>query len=532
MVRQDQVLPTPVSSAKLAEVLEGYDSNIKNFLLQGFREGFHLNYEGERVSVRAPNLKSALENPGEVRKKISKEISAGRIAGPFNDPPFELFRCSPIGLQPKKDGGFRMIQHLSWPHGSSVNDGIPEEFSTVQYHTVALAIQKIKQAGRACFMAKTDIKSAFRIVPIHPTDHELLGFEWEGKLYFDRCLPMGCSASCNIFETFSTALQWAALRYSTDFEMLHVLDDFLFISPEKEKCNKGLQTFLTLCSKIGVPIAEEKTEGPHQILTFLGIELDSNVMEARLPKDKLEKGQKMISEFMTKEKVTLTELQSLTGFLNFTTSVILPGRPFLRKLINLSKGLRKHYYKARLTKEVKRDLSIWLEFLNSYNGASFFIEEQWVEAEKLHLYTDAAKSLGYGLIMGKKWVSGKWGQEAVDLSISALEMYPILLALLLFSYELKGKSLVIHTDNEALVHVFNNKSSKDPYISNMLRELTLVCLRHNLRVRAVHIPGHFNSFADALSRLQVSKFKAMAPWAEPEPVFVPQQFLPHNLLRI
>ena len=109
IVRQDQVLPTPVSSAKLAEVLEGYDSNIKNFLLQGFREGFHLHYEGERVSVRAPNLKSAFENPGEVRKKISKEISAGRIAGPFTDPPFELFRCSPIGLQPKKDGGFRMI---------------------------------------------------------------------------------------------------------------------------------------------------------------------------------------------------------------------------------------------------------------------------------------------------------------------------------------------------------------------------------------------------------------------------------------
>ena len=59
------------------------------------------------------------------------------------------------------------------------------------------------------------------------------------------------------------------------------------------------------------------------------------------------------------------------------------------------------------------------------------------------------------------------GKEAVDLSISALEMYPILLALLFFSSELKGKSLVIHTDDEALVYVFNNKSSKDPYISNM-----------------------------------------------------------------
>ena len=144
-------------------------------------------------------------------------------------------------------------------------------------------------------------------------------------------------------------------------------------------------------------------------------------MEARLPEDKLEKGQKLISEFMGKEKVTLTELQSLTGFLNFTTSVILPGRPFLRKLINLSKGLKRPFYKARLTKEVKRDLSIWLEFLGSYNGASFFIEEEWTEAKKLHLYTDAAKSLGYGLVMGRKWFSGKWGEEAVGLSISALE---------------------------------------------------------------------------------------------------------------
>ena len=248
-------------------------------------------------------------------------------------------------------------------------------------------------------------------------------------------------------------------------------------------------------------------------------------MEARLPKDKLEKGQKLISEFMTKEKVTLTELQSLTGFLNFTTSVILPGtcRPFLHKLINLSKGLRKHYYKARLTREVKHDLSIWLEFLNS--GGFLFYRGAMGRGRKIKLVRLWPRH-------SKKWVPGKWGQEAVDLSISALEMYPVLLALLLFSSELKGKSLLIHTDNEALVHVFNNKSSKDLYISNMLRELTLVCLRHNLRVREVHIPGHFNSLADALSRLQVSKFKAMAPWVEPDPVSVPQQFLPHNLLRI
>ena len=236
-------MPTPVNYLRLSETLQGYDQGLKEFLLQGFKEGFLLHYEGERVNIWAPNLKSALENPEEVKKKLTKEIEAGRIAGPFRSPPFKIFRCSPIGLQPKKDGGFRLIQHLSWPHGSSVNDGIPEEFSTVQYHTVALAIQKIKQAGKSCFMAKTDIKSAFRIIPIHPSDHELLGFQWEGQLYHDRCLPMGCSASCNIFETFSTALQWATLRGCMNVEMLHVLDDFLFISPNKEDCHKGLKNF-------------------------------------------------------------------------------------------------------------------------------------------------------------------------------------------------------------------------------------------------------------------------------------------------
>ena len=85
--------------------------------------------------------------------------------------------------------------------------------------------------GMACYMAKTDIKSAFRIVPIHPSDQHLLGFKWQGKYYFDRCLPMGCSASCNIFKKLSTALQWAAQQRMHDVEMLHIQKGTLSRSP-------------------------------------------------------------------------------------------------------------------------------------------------------------------------------------------------------------------------------------------------------------------------------------------------------------
>lgn len=48
-------------------------------------------------------------------------------------------------------------------------------------------------------MAKTDIEDAFRIIPIHPSDYHLLGFIWEGQFYYDKCLPMGASSSCQIF---------------------------------------------------------------------------------------------------------------------------------------------------------------------------------------------------------------------------------------------------------------------------------------------------------------------------------------------
>ena len=70
---------------------------------------------------------------------------------------------------------------MSFPEGSSVNDGISRELSPVHYATIDDAIKKISSLSAGCFLAKTDIKSAFRIIPLHPRDLDLLGLEWEGK---------------------------------------------------------------------------------------------------------------------------------------------------------------------------------------------------------------------------------------------------------------------------------------------------------------------------------------------------------------
>ena len=134
---------------------------------------------GAKTLHALKNLLSAIQNPEAVESDaiIEKEIAAQRLAGPFSSPPFSHFRISPLGLVPKKtEGEFRLIHHLSFPRGSSLNDGVSSEFTSVSYATVDDAICTIKTVGQGCFLAKTDIKNAFRIIPIRPQDYNLLGF--------------------------------------------------------------------------------------------------------------------------------------------------------------------------------------------------------------------------------------------------------------------------------------------------------------------------------------------------------------------
>ena len=154
--------------------------------------------------------------------------------------------------------------------------------------------------------------------------------------YYDRCLPMGCASSCKIFETFSSALEWIARHKLGIPGILHILDNFLIIDRNQSTCSNSLSKFLRTCDELGVPIAPEKTVGPSTVLSFAGIELDTCVMEACLPHDKLEKCKTMFQDLLQCKKVSLKEMQSLVGLLNFICSIVLPGPTFLRCTIDVT----------------------------------------------------------------------------------------------------------------------------------------------------------------------------------------------------
>ena len=188
--------------------------------------------------------------------------------------------------------------------------------------------------------------------------------------------------------------------------MVHVIDDFLFLAESSAKCAADTNAFIKLCEQTTLP--------------FLGIILDTLRLEARLPEDKLTKCKSLLREFLSRQKVMLKKLQSLTGVLNFACFVIVPGRAFLRRLIDLIIGVTRPHRHIRLTQQVKLDLRVWQICFLNFNGRAFFLDDDFHAGDCLQLYTDAPGSIEYGTVYGKECFFGSWPSSWYSLNISVL----------------------------------------------------------------------------------------------------------------
>ena len=101
---------------------------------------------------------------------------------------------------------------LSSPDGHSVNDGISRSLCSLTYVSVDTAVKLVEQLGRGTLLAKVDIRSAYRMLPIHPDDRWLLGMCWEGSVFVDTALPFGHRSAPKMFTAVADALEWIIKR--------------------------------------------------------------------------------------------------------------------------------------------------------------------------------------------------------------------------------------------------------------------------------------------------------------------------------
>ena len=521
--RPSPLIVTPICVRTHASLLTHHpDPHFVHYLTAGFHFGFTTGYTGPHTPRHAPNLQSALARPHVIQEYLRKECTARHTAGPFPTPPLPNLIISPLGAVPKKHSGkWRLIMHLSHPPGSSVNDGIDIAEFPLRYSTVYDAMDTVMRLGRHALMAKLDVKSAFRLCPVRPCDHHLLGMRWQGHYYFDRVLPFGLRSAPFIFNCLAEAVEWLA-RDGGVSHVHHYLDNFFVAgSPSSNECSQHLATITSLCGTLGIPLAEDKLAGPTTCLEYLGILLDSAALEARLPDDKLQDLKTSLCQWAHRSECSKRDLLSLIGTLSFAAKVVPAGRTFLRRMIDLSTTVPHLLDTIHLDEGFRLDTQWWEAFTTPWTGRSFFLLSDWTPAPDLELFTESSGSIGFGAYCGGDWFNGHWPPELASHSIQYKELYPIVLAAAVWGHRWTTLKICMLCDNQAIVHSLISGSSHCPHIMHLLRNLFYIGVIGNFTISAQHIPGVHNIIADSLSRFNMQVFRTHAPAAAPLPTPLP-----------
>ena len=509
---------TPINSTTLGKLLTDHPNRHKvEYVVNGFQFGFSLKYTGPRVNRQPKNLLSAYQNAPKLWASLIKETQLGRMLCPFPVQPLNPFICSPVGMVPKKDSQeMRRITHLSHPQGQSVNSFIDPQDTKTNYQTFDTAIELVAKAGPGSFMAKEDFKSAFHNVPITPADWNLLGIKVQGQFFIDICLPFGAAISCAIFEDISTLIHWIVQRRA-GHALIHYLDDFFTVHPLKGVCKRIMDNFRDVCSEIGMPVAQEKSAGPVQVIQFLGLTIDTTRMVILIPQDKRADISRCIEALLKKKKATSLQLQSLAGKLNFICKAVPAGRPFIANVYRAFQGIPQHHH-VQLRGEILTDLRMWCIFIQTFRGWQQIISSEIKEAAALELYADTSGNpqLGWGaylptqgLWMFQQWDT-QWFQEFQP-SIDFLELYALLAGLVTWAQHFIDKTIIFRSDNTPTVYALTNKSSSSRQMLKLLRYLTFFCMINNITIKALHISGKKNIICDLLSRLKLQAFHNTKP---------------------
>ena len=182
----------------------------------------------------------------------------------------------------------------------------------------------------------------------------------------------------------------------------------------------------------------------------------------------------------------------MSGSLNFLCRGIFAGRAFVRrfydKLVTRTGVPLKSHHHVRMDTELKDDCRVCLKFLN--RGTTAVLNQPFVDlhrfqtSETLNFYTDSSANadLGFGCIFGKRWFFGRWEPGFVadkKLSIEYLELAALCMVVLTWSDLLCNTRIVIFCDNQAVMHMVNNSTSRCKNCMVLLRALIEDVLAHN-----------------------------------------------------
>ncbi|KAE8202374.1 hypothetical protein CF335_g3444 [Tilletia laevis] len=185
-------------------------------IVEALHHGLDIGIQPPSQTHISRHHKSATDHPTQVRLIIDKEITSHRYYGPLDtrsavEELIGPFQTAPLGLRPKPNGKYRLIQDFSYPktpkasHHPSINSSLDISLWPTTWYTFSNTCATILSLSRTAQAYVRDVTSAFRQIPLHPTQWAGTVVEWEGKFYIDQFLAFGLGPACGAFGLFADA---------------------------------------------------------------------------------------------------------------------------------------------------------------------------------------------------------------------------------------------------------------------------------------------------------------------------------------
>lgn len=370
-------ITTPIKVDRFEKLLVGHPNQpfVKS-VCRGLRKGFW-----PFADTSDPNLPTTFDNSQRpilsrekakfIRQQRDEEVRLKRWSKPFGSKLLPGMYSSPISAVPKRTPGkFRLIIDQSRGR-HSLNSMIPRSQVKVKLDdiydlgTALMAVRKKHGAKRKLSLFKSDVKSAYRLMPMHPLWQIKQVATVDGKRYVDRCNTFGNRAGGWIWDSFASLVLWIGKEVKGIPDLLgYVDDDFSWEFKGNKKLYKPYRKylpakqarFLELWDELGVPHEEDKQLSGSS-LPIIGFDVDPNAMVVRVPAEKKANVIGLIRDVAHEGRTcTLEQLQSAAGSINDVLNIYPGFRPRLRALFDEMAGRSGAGTKLQVTKPIARDL--------------------------------------------------------------------------------------------------------------------------------------------------------------------------------
>ncbi|SAM85244.1 uncharacterized protein UBRO_20884 [Ustilago bromivora] len=365
-----------------------------------------------------------------------------------------------------------------------------------QYESLQPLIDFVRTSP-GCWLWKGDLRDAFRHVVTCLSDARLLGFTFDGVSYRENALTFGGKSSPWLFNLYAEMVHWIVSScLPPGLPLNHYLDDFFGAVPAGEDSSRPVRLLALTCKALGLDLSPSKTFFGTKKLEVLGIEINTEALTIRITDTHRSSILCTIQDLLQSNRVSLLQLQRISGLLQFVTQVAPLGRAYLGRL--------------------------------HWNGLSLLLPSPLRAA---HIWTDACPR-GLGGYLGAA------GHPDLVLARCVprrhrrknnrfLEALAALDCLRVFVPHLTGHGFT-HVDNENVEHGLRSGKSRDPLTQTLLREIFGLCFEHNLTLCPTRVSSADNVLADLLSRRRFSQIRARFPRAHqqlfsPAPSPSPQQ---------